>query len=220
MPFCADGMIPDLILNPCALPSRMTLSQILEGAHSIAALSRGISQVNKTAWCGGNYVEEAIEELKAVGYSHEGTRIMFDGTTGLKMETPIFIAPAFYHRLKHLVADKIYSRSVGSVKAITRQPLSGRSSNGALRLGEMELSCLSAHGASSMLVDKALECSDKYTMVICSTCGNIVNSQRDSCAICGTSCTVRVVIPYVFKLLMHNMAALGVTTKMFPKISA
>ena len=169
MPFSKNGIQPDLIINPCCIPSRMTIGQLLECVMGKANALNG-SYSDATPF--NNYgIDEAKSILKKYGFNEYGYETLYNGMTGKKMEAQIFIGPTYYLRLKHMVLDKIHSRAGGPRQILTRQPPEGRSRDGGLRFGEMERDTMIAHGMSQFLNERFLETSDKYDVHVCNTCG-------------------------------------------------
>ena len=145
---------------------------------------------------------------------------MYNGYTGQKINTTIFLGPTYYQRLKHMVDDKIHSRARGPVTMITRQPLEGRSKEGGLRFGEMERDCQIAHGAAQFLKERLLDCSDSYFIYVCRVCGQIVTAnlknQTFNCLSCKKSTEVsKVRIPYAAKLLSQELQSMHITMRLF-----
>ena len=181
MPFTADGITPDIIVNPAAIPSRMTIGQLLETVIGKAACTDGF-ECDATP-----FSEESVDTpdkladiLQAAGFRKYGTQEMFNGRNGKKFRAKIFIGPTYYQRLKHMVADKIHSRgSNGPIVMLTRQPSEGRARSGGLRLGEMERDCFIAHGTSNFLAERMLHVSDNYRIFICKKCGMHANVNTD-----------------------------------------
>jgi DNA-directed RNA polymerase II subunit RPB2 len=139
MPFTSEGIVPDVIINPHAIPSRMTIGQIIECVTGkISALSN--NKYKATAFDNEN-VDILTEELKKCGYQGCGNETMYCGYTGKPLKAMVFIGPTYYQRLKHMVQDKIHSRARGQLQSLCRQPVEGRSRSGGLRVGEMERDC-------------------------------------------------------------------------------
>jgi DNA-directed RNA polymerase II subunit RPB2 len=139
MPFTANGMRPDIIINPHAIPSRMTIGQLKETLLGKVLVQLGLFG-DGTSF-GELAVDDIRKELLKVGHECHGNEILHNGMTGEQIESEIFIGPAFYQRLKHMVNDKQHSRSIGPMVNLTRQPAEGRSRDGGLRFGEMERDC-------------------------------------------------------------------------------
>ncbi len=217
MPFTEEGMTPDLVINPHAFPSRMTLGQLLESiAGKTAALSARFIDATP-------FFKEPIEkiqlELFRHGYAPDGTEIMYDGRTGEMLRNPIFIGIIYYQKLHHMVADKIHARATGQVQLLTRQPTEGRARGGGLRFGEMERDCLVGHGAAMLLRERMLESSDKYVMYVCELCGHIAWFDREKgtfvCPIHKENGKIAmVVVPYAFKLLLQELMSMGIMPRL------
>jgi DNA-directed RNA polymerase II subunit RPB2 len=171
MPFTANGMVPDIIVNPHALPTRMTIGQFVECITGKACALTG-NFGDGTAYQASG-VSQYADILMKHKYHSSGNEILYNGMTGGQLEAEIFIGPTYYMRLKHMVKDKINFRTQGPRTALTRQPVSGRANDGGLRIGEMERDSLIAHGATSMLTESMMERSDKYFMAVCNKTGLI-----------------------------------------------
>jgi len=158
-------------------------------------------------------VDDISEKLHSLGYQRYGNEVMYNGFTGKRLEVMIFLGPAFYQRLKHMVGDKIHSRGRGPTQILTRQPTEGRSRDGGLRFGEMERDCMISHGAARFLKERLFDVSDHYRMHVCTQCGLIcqanVQEQRFECKNCNQQnniCQIR--IPYAAKLLIQELMAM------------
>lgn len=217
MPFTDQGIVPDLIINPHAIPSRMTIGQFIESLAGKAAAARG------TPADGTPFSNESPSEIRKnlvkLGYSHTGSEVFYNGTTGEKFVADIFVGIVYYQKLHHMVADKVHARARGQVQMLTRQPTEGRARGGGLRFGEMERDCLIGHGASMLLRDRLLEESDKYTLYVCENCGQIayfdMKQRKYTCKICDERARVSpVIISYAFKLLLQELQSLCVTPKL------
>ncbi|MBI2084258.1 MAG: DNA-directed RNA polymerase subunit A' [Candidatus Aenigmarchaeota archaeon] len=214
MPFTESGIVPDIIFNPHGIPSRMTMGQLLEIiAGKVAALTG--KYVNASAFS-PTPENELRNTLVAHGFRNDGKEIMYDGRTGKRFDSQIFIGSTFYQKLDHLVSNKIHARSRGPVTLLTKQPTEGRSKEGGLRLGEMEKDCLIAHGASLVLKERFD--SDKTTVCICTLCGLVSIQDRVKnkkiCPIHGESKIVDVEMSYAFKLMLDELKSMLI----YPKI--
>jgi DNA-directed RNA polymerase II subunit RPB2 len=210
MPFTSEGIVPDIIVNSHAIPSRMTISMLLETVLGKACLMEGeYGDATPFSSSSTNVVDKLCERLEAVGFDKSGYETMYNGMTGERFKSQIFIGPTFYHKLKHMVSDKIYARGFGQVQMLTCQPTVGRSKQGALRIGEMERDCIIGQGCTAMLVDRLYEASDPYSVYVCSQCGQIAN-KIDFCEPCGNTEIVQVKTPYAFKLLQKMLLALNI----------
>ena len=171
MPFTRDGVRPDLIINPHAIPSRMTIGHLVECIIGKAAAVYG-GYSDCTAFNNnGSKIKVFGEMLSKVGYHSSGNDILYNGMTGEQIETEIFMGPNYYMRLKHMVKDKINFRARGPNTALTHQPVAGRANDGGLRIGEMERDVLISHGISEFLRESMMERGDKYQMAICNATG-------------------------------------------------
>jgi DNA-directed RNA polymerase subunit B len=216
MPFTEDGIVPDIIINPHAIPSRMSLGQLLEMLACKAGALRG-RFIDGTPF---DKIEESELKrwLKELGFNPSGKEILYDGITGEMIPVEIFIGPCYYEKLHHMAADKIHSRARGPVQILTHQPTEGRAREGGLRFGEMERDCLLGHGAAMILKDRLLYGSDKYTAYVCGKCGNFVayDPRKDTylCPMCHDEPEVySVEMPYTFKILLDELRALALNPR-------
>ncbi len=215
MPFTASGITPDLCFSPHGIPSRMTISHLIEmvGAKVGALAGRRIEGTTFTA-----EPEKALrEELKRLGFRDNGTETMYNGETGEQMLAKVYIGNMFYLKLKHMVANKLHARARGPIQLLTRQPTEGRAKEGGLRLGEMEKDTFVAHGASLLLKERFD--SDKTLVPVCEQCGllAVFNEYKNKmyCPVCGDNVEINTVeISYAFKLMLDEFKSLGV----YPKI--
>jgi DNA-directed RNA polymerase II subunit RPB2 len=169
MPFTREGIIPDIIINPHAIPSRMTVAHLVECLLSKVGALRGC-EGDATPFTDVT-VTSVSNLLRQCGYQSRGFEVMYNGHTGKKLRTQIFLGPTYYQRLRHMVDDKIHARARGPVQILTRQPLEGRARDGGLRFGEMERDCMISHGAAAFLKERLFEVSDAYRIHICEICG-------------------------------------------------
>jgi DNA-directed RNA polymerase subunit B len=220
LPYSENGIIPDVMINPHAFPSRMTVGQFLESLGGKAAALRG-KIVDGSAFLG-----EKLDQLKDVlqnyGFKFTGKEVMYDGRTGRKFPADVYVGVVYYQKLHHMVADKIHSRARGQVQMLTKQPTEGRARGGGLRFGEMERDCLIAYGASMMLKDRLLEESDKAEINVCERCGLLayfdIKQRRYVCRVCGDKAKISsVIIAYAFKLLLQEMMSLNVAPRLLAK---
>tara|TARA_Y100000389_G_scaffold40620_1_gene35184 strand:- start:3649 stop:7869 length:4221 start_codon:yes stop_codon:yes gene_type:complete len=206
MPFTKDGLIPDIIMNPHAFPSRMTIGHIVECVFAKLCCQKGVTG-DGTVFLPFDK-EKMFDELQDHGFEKYGNEILYDGFTGKQINTSVFIGPVYYFRLKHMVADKINARGlIGPKQFITRQPTSGRRKHGGLKIGEMEKDVLLSHGLGMFLKESMMERSDKYTQLISRRSGtDAFTSDLDS----PVDDFTRIQIPYSFKLLTQELEAMGI----------
>jgi DNA-directed RNA polymerase II subunit RPB2 len=173
MPYTEDGLKPDIIINPHAIPSRMTIGQIVESMFGIACASYGaFGDCTAFQVKGPNYNTYGPMLTKA-GFNHTGNHVLYNGMTGEQVQANIYMGPTYYMRLKHMVKDKINYRARGPNQQLTRQPVQGRANDGGLRIGEMERDAVCAHGLAYFLNESFLIRADEYYMAICNKTGNI-----------------------------------------------
>ena len=215
IPFTVTGVRPDILFNPHGVPTRMTVSHLIESlGGKVGALS-------------GRYVDGTIFdsehekdlrlELLQNGLRENGTETMYNGVTGEPFHVTIYIGNMYYLKLKHMVQNKLHSRARGPIQLLTRQPTEGRAKEGGLRLGEMEKDTFIAHGASLVLKERFD--SDKTIVPVCENCGLIaiydMRNNRSYCPICGENVTINnVEISYAFKLMLDELKSLTVYPKL------
>lgn len=215
MPFSASGITPDIIFSPHGIPTRMTISHLIELiSGKVGALSGRI--IDGTDFAAEDE-SETRKELKKLGFRDNGTETMYNGQTGEQLPARIFIGNMYYLKLKHMVANKLHSRARGPIQLLTRQPTEGRAKEGGLRLGEMEKDTFVAHGASLLLKERFD--SDKTLVPVCESCGVIAVynefKNRSYCPICGDNVEINnVEISYAFKLMLDEFKSLGIYPKM------
>jgi len=226
MPFTKNGLRPDVIINPHAIPSRMTIAQLKETLLGKVLLELGMFG-DGTSF-GNLDIKTICSELLKLGYESYGNELMYNGLTGEQLETSIYIGPVFYQRLKHMVNDKQHSRSIGPMVNLTRQPAEGRSRDGGFRIGEMERDVMIAHGMSRFCRERLYDVSDKYSVHVCKKCGMIAsfNDGNKNRAYSNTDFTIhlcktcdnktefaRVEIPYAYKLMSQELQTINVVPR-------
>nr|QBK85357.1 MAG: DNA-directed RNA polymerase subunit beta, possible euk contamination [Iridovirus LCIVAC01] len=217
LPFSRDGICPDILINPHAIPSRMTINQLMECVIGKASVLKG-KFADSTPFTSSSKMEtikKICEGLKEFGFEDNGYETLYSGFTGEPIKAKIFMGPTYYQRLKHLVKDKIHSRSFGNVQMLTLQPVAGRSKQGGLRFGEMERDCMISHGAASFLRERLFDMSDPYQVRVCPQCGIMVNS-INKCNACDEDNIVTVELPYAMKLLFQELMAMSIKIKLIP----
>ena len=220
MPYTKNGLRPDIIINPHAIPSRMTIGQLKETILGKVLIELGMFG-DGTSF-GDLDVKTIAEELQKVGYESYGNEVMYNGFTGEQFEANVFIGPVFYQRLKHMVNDKQHSRSIGPMVNLTRQPAEGRARDGGFRMGEMEKDGLLAHGVSRFCRERLFDVSDKYSVHVCKKCGMIAQyndkgfaMQKSTftvhrCSMCeNTTEFAYVEMPYAFKLMAQELQTIN-----------
>ena len=212
MPWTSSGIVPDIIINPHCIPSRMTINQLMESVLGKSCCIEG-DLGDSTAFTSSsvNIAEKLCKRLGMNGFERNGKEMLYNGFSGESMGMH-FIGPVYYQRLKHLVSDKLHARATGPMTTLTRQPLEGRSRDGGLRFGEMERDCMIGHGTSRFLKERLFEQSDQYSVVICNSCGEF-SGKTDQCNACNTDNVSRVNMPYASKLLIQELNALMIRTK-------
>ncbi len=219
MPFTAEGIVPDLLLNPHSIPTRLTFGHLLETLAGKAGAVKG-RIVDGTAFAekGSVRMEDYSKTLEDHGFERNGEDVLYDGITGKPFKAGIFTGVVYYNRLYHMVSNKIQVRSRGKVQILTHQPTEGKARQGALRFGEMERDALIGYGASLLLKERLLDQSDKAEVLICKACGDIGYYDRvKKIAICpldGSNSFDEVEISYAFKILLDEIKSLHI----FPSI--
>jgi len=220
LPYTADGISPDVLINPHAFPSRMTVGMMMESITGKAAAIRG-KKVDASAFV-GEKMEDVKGVMKDAGFQYSGKEIMYDGKTGKQFAVEVFIGVVYYQKLHHMVADKIHARARGQVQMLTKQPTEGRARGGGLRFGEMERDCIIAYGASMILKDRLLDESDKTEIFVCERCGLVayhdIKQRRFYCRVCVDKGKVSSVsVAYAFKLLLQEMSSLAIAPRLLIK---
>lgn len=221
MPQTANGIVPDIIINPHCIPSRMTIAHLMETL--MGRIGCEIGAVGD----GSPFTDVSVAGLSTMLRDQMGlepycNEVLYCGTTGKQMTTSIFMGPIFYQRLKHMVDDKIHSRSSGPLVMLTRQPAEGRAREGGLRFGEMERDCMVAHGASEFLKEIMMEKSDNFQCHVCKSCGliGLVNPKAGifKCASCAkTTEFSQVRIPYAYKLFLQELESMNICSRLLPE---
>jgi DNA-directed RNA polymerase II subunit RPB2 len=213
MPRTKDGIVPDIIMNPHAVPSRMTIAQLLECILGKSCSELGY-QGDGTGF-NNTDVNDIINSLESCGYEGMGNEVLYNGFSGDQLKTSIFMGPTYYQRLKHMSADKVHSRASGPIVSMTRQPAEGRMAHGGLRFGEMERDCMIAHGAASFLKERLMDVSDKYSVYICNECNMIATGNHKESIYECKKCNnygdfTKVYIPYACKLLIQELMTMSI----------
>ncbi len=181
MPFTESGMQPDVIINPHAFPSRMTIGMFVESLAGKSGALHGLAQDCTPFKFKDKSGETAVEyfghQLKRAGYNFYGNEPMYSGITGEELAADIYIGVVYYQRLRHMVNDKFQVRTTGPVTPLTGQPIKGRAKGGGIRVGEMERDSLLAHGTAYLLQDRLMNCSDYTKAWICRKCGSFLSTQ-------------------------------------------
>ena len=216
MPFTASGIKPDIIINPHAIPSRMTIGQLKETVLGKVLVELGLFG-DGTSF-GQFEVKDICDELIKLGYEAHGNELLHNGLTGEQVECSVFMGPVFYQRLKHMVNDKAHSRSIGPMVNLTRQPAEGRSRDGGLRFGEMEKDAMVSHGAARFTRGRMYDASDKYSLHSCKKCGLIAAYNDEMrihhCRVCDNRTDFAYLeIPYACKLLFQELNTMNIAPR-------
>lgn len=231
MPFTESGMTPDIIINPHAFPSRMTIGMFVESMAGKAGALHGLAQDATPFRYSEQHIPAAYfgEQLTKAGYNYYGNEPMYSGIAGCELKADIYIGCVYYQRLRHMVSDKFQVRTTGPVHNLTHQPVKGRKRAGGIRFGEMERDSLLAHGVSFLLQDRLMNCSDYSQAHVCTACGSILSPVAQAlgasameptvrasvhCQICKSSENIDVIaIPYVFRYLSAELMAMNIGMK-------
>jgi hypothetical protein len=238
MPFNENGIRPDIIINPHALPTRMTIGHLIECVYGLLGIHYG-AYIDCTAFqMKGNQYETFKHAIQDAGFHSKGNSIFYNGMNGQQVEADVYFGPTYYMRLKHMVKDKINYRARGPNTSLNHQPVQGRAADGGLRIGEMERDATISHGISHFLQESFMERSDDYQLVICNKTGMIAiyneaqklflspyadgpiqfniptpdNISVKNISKFGKSFSV-VKVPYSLKLLMHELQSMGISMK-------
>ena len=217
LPYTEQGITPDVLINPHAFPSRMTVGMMMESVTGKAAAVRG-KQFDGSAFV-GEKMDVVKEILDKAGFKYSCKEKMYDGRTGKSFLVDVFIGVVYYQKLHHMVSDKIHARARGQVQMLTKQPTEGRARGGGLRFGEMERDCLIAYGASMLLKDRLLDESDKTEVLVCEKCGltgfHDARKRKFVCAQCGDTAPISSVsVAYAFKLLLQEILSLNIAPRL------
>jgi DNA-directed RNA polymerase II subunit RPB2 len=221
MPYTEDGIVPDIIVNPHAIPSRMTIGQLNECLLSILCVLTG-TRGDGTMFRGTS-LEYLCEQLEQNGYDRYGRVKMHNGFTGEAYDSLVFMGPTYYQRLRHMAADKDHARSRGPLHMLSRQPTEGRARDGGLRFGEMERDCVISHGAAEFLKDRLLDNSDPSSLTLCGKCGLLaqptamgthVRNKKAFCKNCGVGTHVKdMQSPFAFRLLLQELQCMNIAVR-------
>jgi len=222
MPFTREGIIPDIIVNPHAIPSRMTIGHLVETLMGKVGCQKG--ETGDATPFTTVKVKDVGAALYSYGYHKWGNEVMFNGFTGRKLNCQVFFGPTYYQRLKHMVGDKVHARARGPLQILVKQPVEGRSRDGGLRFGEMERDCMIAHGAAHFLRERLFEVSDAYRLHVCDICGmSAVAKLRKSdfsCAVCNNHTRIsQIRLPYACKLLFQELLSMCIMPRLLTENS-
>jgi len=222
MPFSHFGITPDIIMNPHAIPSRMTIGHLVEQLTG---------KVGALVGCQGDAtpftrvtVKDISGRLHDMGFQRFGNERVMSGHTGRPLTNKIFIGPVYYQRLKHMVSDKVQSRSRGPVQTLVRQPTEGRAKEGGLRFGEMERDCIIAHGSAKFLKERLFDVSDAYRVHVCEVCGLFSVADLDKntfeCRLCKDRAKIsQICMPYAAKLMIQELMTMNILTRVVLQVT-
>jgi DNA-directed RNA polymerase II subunit RPB2 len=218
MPFSQNGIVPDIIINPLCMPSRMTVNQLIECVMGKECTMSG-TYGDATPFTNDskNVAEKVTEMLGEHGMEKHGWEDLYCGFSGEPIEAKIFMGPTYYQRLKHMVDDKMHARAKGHVTMMTRQPTEGRSRDGGLRFGEMERDCMIAHGASRFLKERLFDVSDPFQVPFCNKCG-IIPTTATECQACKDDQVTMCNFPFASKLLVQELNAMCMRVAIRPQV--
>jgi len=231
MPFTESGITPDILFNPHGFPSRMTIGMLLETMAGKAGAMHAVVQDGTPFRFSEKHraVDHFGEQLRAAGYAYHGTETMYSGVYGVEMQVQIFVGVVYYQRLRHMVSDKDQVRATGPINQVTHQPVHGRKVHGGIRLGEMERDALLAHGASFIVQERLLHCSDEAKSLICGKCRSLLSPsmlpprggiahgelRQAFCRTCESGDDVEMItLPYIFQYLTNELAAMNIKTQL------
>lgn len=233
MPFTETGITPDVIINPNAFPSRMTIGMLIESLAGKAGAMNGNFQITEPfkQFENDDAVQYFGKQLIKKGFNYYGNEVMYSGIYGNVMKAEIYIGVVYYQRLRHMVSDKSQARSTGPVDVLTQQPVKGRKKQGGIRLGEMERDALLAHGVAFCLHDRLLNSSDYSEGYVCRRCGGLLSSflsrsdadedvmeigrnevtkSQAICRSCKGESVEKVALPFVLRYLTNELAAMNI----------
>ena len=251
MPYTKSGIVPDILINAHSIPSRMTVSNLLEIFTGKISAESGYNIDGSPFETIESSFENIVDSddpndklnneksimdlLNHYGFENYGNEFMYNGATGEQLLTKIFVGPAYYQRLKHIVRDKVNARSEGPKDQLTKQPIKGRKRGGGIRLGEMERDSIISHGINNFLKEGFLDRSDMYSCIICKLCGKIaiynfsdklkdsnqtnIHSNAipgvNSCRFCNNKKYFsQVMLPYCSKLLIQEIETASVAMRL------
>ena len=211
MPWTIDGIVPDIIVNPHAFPSRMTIAHLIEKIAGKGACLKG-ELVDASPFTGLT-VDQLCDQLHKWGFQKHGNEQLYSGFTGKPYKAKIFMGPVFYQRLKHMVGEKIHGRAKGRRNQLTKQPNEGRSHGGGLRVGEMEKDCFNSYGVPWIINERMFISSDKHHINVCSKCNTNLRIHKSKCSVCG-SAPKKVGIPYAANLLLKELQSMCINVNL------